>query len=1067
MKKTYFIPIILVTFLISLNTIYSQVPQGFTYQAVATNNQGTPIINSALVVKIGILPDETSNNYVWQEQHNVTTSPQGIITLIVGSGTRLGGTASNFTDISWTASPLYIRTEINYQGTWKNMGTTRMWSTPYSIVSGNAAGIAPGAKLSVVSANDASSDALFEVKRKDGQTVFSVYPDAVNVYVPNGVKGSKGGFAIGGFDQTKGYSQDYLRVTPDSIRVYIDNTPGKGSKGGFAVGGFNQAKAGSLVRNYYMNISGASALDTVSGSPQILWYPNKNAFLAGNVHIGNKDSVGLYSTALGYRSIAMGDYSQAFGWKAKAFGDFSTSIGKASVAGARTGTGHGTSTASNAFAFGNGTRATADDSYAFGSGAIASGYRSFAFGSVGLDESGNPTTTPTTANMPYTFAIGMGAQATQKGAMALGIGSLSSGYYSNSFGFYSISSGSYSTALGYRSTASGYYSAALGRSAQANGTSSIALGYGAIAGGSSSVSLGVSSNASGASSMALGVTALSSALNSFAIGTNSKAQAPNAYSFGTNANASLDNAYAIGYGAIASGNTSMGVGYGSTASAQNAVAFGNSNTANGNFSVALGNSNIAGTAANAIALGNSNTSSGANSISLGNNNASSGSQSVAIGTYATSSNTNSTAIGYYAQATGVKAVSVGANYYKSIFIKPILPIIRPIFILPKSGNLADPNQIVESVDGSKGGYVILPTSINRNNIAEGEYSIALGNGNYASNGGVAVGVYNDASAQFATAIGFGNNASKINSFAAGYANKAEGEFSAAFGRYTNATSENSFVIGRYNYSTGDVDTWVDTDPVFQIGNGSSSSEPHDAFRVLKNGGTYIYPTNAYAGLWVSNSNNTSYGSTYAYGIISGMQRNQDAVNYYSGYFYDAGGGKGTYRGLYADVRWGASIDVAELIYDSFGDTEAADVVVADPSVKESVIKSSSPYQTGVLGVISTNPHMTMGMELITDLKTGEEKKGVRAAKLALTGRVPVKVCGENGAIQPGDYLTTSSTPGVAMKWTLMDVKAARDFDDLKNILAENERRRNTIIGKSLESYSGGGTGKIMMLISLQ
>jgi hypothetical protein len=54
-----------------------------------------------------------------------------------------------------------------------------------------------------------------------------------------------------------------------------------------------------------------------------------------------------------------------------------------------------------------------------------------------------------------------------------------------------------------------------------------------------------------------------------------------------------------------------------------------------------------------------------------------------------------------------------------------------------------------------------------------------------------------------------------------------------------------------------------------------------------------------------------------------------------------------------------------------------------------------------------------------------------------------------------------------MKWTLLDVNSATDFADLKRILAENEKRRNAIIGKAVESFSGSGSGKIMVLISLQ
>jgi hypothetical protein len=109
----------------------------------------------------------------------------------------------------------------------------------------------------------------------------------------------------------------------------------------------------------------------------------------------------------------------------------------------------------------------------------------------------------------------------------------------------------------------------------------------------------------------------------------------------------------------------------------------------------------------------------------------------------------------------------------------------------------------------------------------------------------------------------------------------------------------------------------------------------------------------------------------------------------------------------------------------------------------------------------------MGSEMVVDKKSSKTVDGGTATQLALSGRVPVKVCGENGDIKPGDYLTSSSKPGVAMKWTLLDVNTAKDFNELKKILSENEMRRNAIIGKAVESFSGAGTGKILVLISLQ
>jgi hypothetical protein len=76
------------------------------------------------------------------------------------------------------------------------------------------------------------------------------------------------------------------------------------------------------------------------------------------------------------------------------------------------------------------------------------------------------------------------------------------------------------------------------------------------------------------------------------------------------------------------------------------------------------------------------------------------------------------------------------------------------------------------------------------------------------------------------------------------------------------------------------------------------------------------------------------------------------------------------------------------------------------------------------------------------------------APLAVIGVVPVKVSAENGAIRPGDLLTTSATPGHAMK--------------AKPILVNGETiyPSGVILGKALGSLAHG-TGMIQVLIMLQ
>ncbi|MBU0765475.1 MAG: hypothetical protein KJ607_11635, partial [Bacteroidetes bacterium] len=165
----------------------------------------------------------------------------------------------------------------------------------------------------------------------DGDTVFAVYSQGVRIYVADDTtskaSGNKAGFAVGGFSLSKGLTNEFFRVTPDSVRVYINETGTKAgvNRGGFAVGGFSLSKD---VTDYYFNIEQSSSPEIiVPAEPRILWYPFKEAFRAGNVLVEGADSVGWNSTATGNESKAVGNYSQAFGNRACASGDFSTAIG--------------------------------------------------------------------------------------------------------------------------------------------------------------------------------------------------------------------------------------------------------------------------------------------------------------------------------------------------------------------------------------------------------------------------------------------------------------------------------------------------------------------------------------------------------------------------------------------------------------------------------------------------------------------------------------------------------------------------------------------------------------------
>lgn len=101
-------------------------------------------------------------------------------------------------------------------------------------------------------------------------------------------------------------------------------------------------------------------------------------------------------------------------------------------------------------------------------------------------------------------------------------------------------------------------------------------------------------------------------------------------------------------------------------------------------------------------------------------------------------------------------------------------------------------------------------------------------------------------------------------------------------------------------------------------------------------------------------------------------------------------------------------DVAEIYTANDSSIEPGDVVSIDSSLSTGIKKSQQDYDSTVLGIVTTNPGLVIG---------GVNKEGTIALPIALAGRVPVKVSTVNGAIHAGDYLTSSTIPGVAMKAT--------------------------------------------------
>jgi len=114
----------------------SQVPQGFNYQAIARDGVSGNPITEPVDIKIAILSDNDPETVIWEEKHSgIDPDEHGLFSIVVGLGTYESGPVTTFSNIDWTVTPRYIRTQIYYDSEWKNLGSAQLQSVPYSLLS--------------------------------------------------------------------------------------------------------------------------------------------------------------------------------------------------------------------------------------------------------------------------------------------------------------------------------------------------------------------------------------------------------------------------------------------------------------------------------------------------------------------------------------------------------------------------------------------------------------------------------------------------------------------------------------------------------------------------------------------------------------------------------------------------------------------------------------------------------------------------------------------------------------------------------------------------------------------
>ena len=521
----------------------------------------------------------------------------------------------------------------------------------------------PNSKLEVKADNTfTENDTLFAVKDQNGNIVFAVFPDGAKVYVNSGTKGKIGGFAVSGRTSTKAEETEYLRVTADSTRIYVNEDATKGKIGGFAVSGRTSTKG--LVNDYLL-----------VGSDSTRIYVKEDATkgkIGGFAVSGRTSTKGLVNDYLLVGSDSTRIYVNEDAAKGK-IGGFAVS-GRTSTKGTYNDYLQVTKDSTRVYISESGSKGKI--------GGFAVSGRTSTKGLLNdyFNISGNQTveTIDSEARIFWypkkeAFLSGRvlveGPDSVGTNSMATGFESKAKGNYSQALGYKAIARGDYSTAIGKNAVAESESSFAFGEEVIASGKNSFAFGsfgrdeagtptnVNTEASGDYSVAFGLGSLALNTGSYAFGASDTSSGKWSFAIGGKSHASGDYSIAMGYKSKAYASLATAIGNGALATGNFSNAIGGFAKSEGIYAVAIGNSSALN-DYSVAIGYL-AKSKSLNSLAFGNNTSATAPYSMALGNNTLASGSYSTALTTNSKASGLASAAMGHLSEARGNYALAMG------------------------------------------------------------------------------------------------------------------------------------------------------------------------------------------------------------------------------------------------------------------------------------------------------------------------------------------------------------------------------------------------------------------------
>ena len=139
-------------FLLFFCTVNLHAQTGIFFQAIARDNTSNPAKDRKIYVQTNIIQSSPTGTMVLTEEHQTYTDAFGIFSIMVGNGTRVGGTTAGLSTIDWSKGPYYLNLKIvitpiaasntwDYSKEWIDIGTTIFGTVPFALYSANTAKI--------------------------------------------------------------------------------------------------------------------------------------------------------------------------------------------------------------------------------------------------------------------------------------------------------------------------------------------------------------------------------------------------------------------------------------------------------------------------------------------------------------------------------------------------------------------------------------------------------------------------------------------------------------------------------------------------------------------------------------------------------------------------------------------------------------------------------------------------------------------------------------------------------------------------------------------------------------